>query len=346
MIREQIKKVVSGHDLSREDALSTMDLILDGRVSGAQTAAFLVGLKMKGERPEEVAGLVASVRRHAVTVSVEDPRAVDCTGTGGDSARSFNISTAAALVAWAAGATVAKQGNRLVGSRCGSADMVEALGAKLNPLPQQVEKSLNELGFGYLYGPRFHPSLQPVLEIQREIGARTTLSIIGPLVNPAGVTRLLVGVYDKELMSLTADVLRMTGAEHVMVVHSRDGMDELSVSGPTDYLELDRDTISVKTLSPEDVGLPVYPFGAVSGGDPKDNARIFRNILAGQPGACRDATVFNAGAVLYLADKVESVAEGVMSAQQALDSGAAAEKLETWLVSTKMSDNTAGNHNV
>ncbi|MBD3258328.1 anthranilate phosphoribosyltransferase [candidate division GN15 bacterium] len=330
-MKEILKKVTSGENLSRDECSQAMDLIMDGQATPSQIAGLVIALKMKGERPEEVAGFVESMRRHSLKVSIADDRAVDGVGTGGDGAHSFNISTAAGIVAAGAGATVAKHGNRSVTSKCGSADLLEAVGGKLELKPAYVETCINKVGFGFMFAPVFHPAMKHAAVPRREVGVRTVFNILGPLTNPAGVKRLLVGVYDKALMPLVAKVLALTGAERVMIVHSRDGLDEISVSAPTDYLELRDGKINEHVIRPQDVGLVPSPVGALDGGDANHNAGILRQLLDGQRDAYRDAVVLNAGAMLYIADLAESIDQGVTRAEEAIDAGHARAKLEQWV---------------
>lgn len=331
MMQEYIRKVVSGTDLTRKEAASAMDLIMSGKATPSQISGLVIALKMKGERPDEVAGFVESMRHHAVKIQVASDNAVDGVGTGGDGSHSFNISTAAALVASAAGVTVAKHGNRSVSSRCGSADLLEAMGGKVDTDHDLVRRAIDEIGFGFMFAPRFHPAMRHAAEPRRDMGVRTVFNILGPLTNPAGVKRLLVGVYDKTLMPLMADVLNLTGGEHVLIVHSQDGMDELSVSAPTDYLEMRNGRISTGILSPEEAGVSRHPFGALAGGDPEENAAIFRDLLNGAESAYRDAVLLNAGALLYIAGESSSIAEGTQLAKAAIDEGSARAKMAAWI---------------
>jgi anthranilate phosphoribosyltransferase len=331
ILTELLPKLLERENLSREDAGRAADCIMDGRATPAQIAGFLVALRMKGETAAEVAGFVESMRNHSVRIEIDDPNAVDGVGTGGDGAHTFNVSTAAGIVASAAGVTVAKHGNRSVSSKCGSADLLEAAGGEIDPGPDRVCESINRIGFGFMFAPRFHPAMKLVGPPRRELGVRTIFNILGPMTNPAGVRRLLLGVYDRSLMLLVAEVLKMTAAEHVLIVHSRDGLDEISVSAPTDCLELNGPAVSKRTISPSDFGFDVYPPGILTGGEPSYNARILNLVLEGEPGAYRDAVALNAGAMLYVGGKAASMADGLALAIDAIDSGRALQKLNNWL---------------
>ena len=335
MMTELFQKVLREEDLTRSEAATVMDTIMEGGATPAQIAGFLVAIKKKGEKAPEVAGFVQSMRRHSVRVEIDDKGAVDGCGTGGDGSHSFNISTAASLVAAAAGVTVAKHGNRSMSSRCGSADLLEAAGAAIDPDPQRVQECINELQFGFMFAPRYHPAMKYAASPRKELGVRTVFNILGPMTNPAGVSRQLVGVYDRALMSLVAEVLNITGSSHVIVAHSQDGLDEFSVSAPTDYLELKGETISHKTISPEDVGLGSYPRGAIDGGDAAANLSILHGVLSGEKDAYRDAVLLNAGVMIYIADKADSIKAGIVRASEAVDFGLAREKLERWVAFTK-----------
>jgi anthranilate phosphoribosyltransferase len=334
-MKEFIHKVLAGEQLSIEEASAAMGLIMNGQATPAQIGGFLVALKTKGETAQEVAGFVSAMRDHAVKIQLRDETAVDGCGTGGDHANTFNISTAASLVAAAAGATVAKHGNRSVSSKCGSADLLEACGGEIAPGPERVKAHIDDIGFGFMFAPSFHPSMKHAAGPRKELGVRTVFNILGPMSNPAGVKRQVIGVYDLRLIPLMIEALEIAGSEHVIVAHSYDGLDEFSVAGPTGYVELKNGQREAITLAPEDVGLERHPAEALVGGDAEANRRILGSIFEGQAGACRDAVVFNAGAMLYVAGKVESIADGVAKAQEAIDSGAARSKLDEWVAGSK-----------
>jgi len=308
-----------------------MDVIMEGRATPAQIAGFLIALKQKGEMAQEIAGFVEAMRSHAVHITLTDENAVDGCGTGGDGKHSFNISTAAAIVAAASGVTVAKHGNRSVSSRCGSADLLEAAGGSIDSSAEHVAASINEVGFGFMFAPRFHPAMKYAAAPRKELGVRTVFNILGPMTNPAGVARQVIGVYDPSLMERMSEVLSQTGSRHVLVVHSRDGMDEFSVSAPSDYVELCDGAIREKTVAPEDVGLERFPEDSLTGGDVARNLSILTAVLNGTQGAVRQAVLFNAGALVYVAGRVKSIREGVQVASEAVDSGRAKEKLQQWV---------------
>ena len=331
MIKEAIGKVLNGEHLTLREAHQVMSSIMNGEATPAQIAGLLVALKQKGEHPEEVAGFVKSMREHAVPVMVNDMDAVDGCGTGGDGTHSFNISTAASIVTAAAGVTVAKHGNRSVSSKCGSADLLEACEGNIDPGADIVRDNINNIGFGFIYAPRFHPSMKHAAGPRRDLGVRTVFNILGPMTNPAGVRRQVVGVFDKSVMNLVAEVLESTGSHHVIVAHSRDGLDEFSVSAPTDFVEVREGKRTEASIRPEDCGLSSFPEGAVGGGDGEYNRRIFERLLEGQDGPCREAVLLNAGAMIYVSGQADSIRGGVDSARFAIDSGKAKEKLQQWV---------------
>ena len=331
MLREALEKVLSGVALTFEEAARTMDIIMRGEATAAQIAGLLIALKQKGETAQEVAGFVQTMRDHAVKVTVDDECAVDGCGTGGDGAHTFNISTAAAIVAAAAGVTVAKHGNRSVSSKCGSADLLEVCGGNIDPGPQQVEKNIVEVGFGFMFAPSFHPAMKHAMTPRKELGVRTVFNILGPMCNPALVKRQLIGVYDGTLLGLMADVLEITGSTKVIVAHSRDGLDEFSVSAPTDYIEVTPGGREAKTLRPDEVGIARCDADALAGGDATHNRDILTQVLQGRPGPYREAVILNAGVMTYIADRADSIADGVRQATRALDSGAGRQLLEDWI---------------
>lgn len=330
-MKDYIKKVVEGRNLSQDEASSAMETIMQGAATPAQIAGLLVALKLKGEKAEEVAGFAKTMRKHSIKIQVHDKNAVDGCGTGGDGKQCFNISTAAAIVTAAAGVTVAKHGNRSVSSACGSADLLEASGGNVDPGPELVQKSINENGFGFMFAPRFHPAMKYAAAPRKELGVRTVFNILGPLTNPAGVKRQVIGVYEKKLMPLVADVTQILGAEHVLVVHSRDGLDEFSVGAPSDYIELYDGEKNSLSITPLEVGLKTHDSDALKGGDAETNLKILRGIFEGDNNACREAVLFNAGAMIYVSGKVQTIWDGVSMARDAVDWGAARKKLQDWI---------------
>lgn len=334
-MKNYIKKILDGRSLSIDEASNAMEIIMQGEATPAQIAGLLVALKTKGEKAEEVAGFAQTMRKHSLKVNVEDGSAIDGCGTGGDGKGSFNISTAAAIVAAGAGVTVAKHGNRSVSSNCGSADILEACGGAIDPGPEQVEHSINKVGFGFMFAPRFHPAMKYAAAPRKELGVRTVFNILGPMTNPAGVKRQVIGVYEKRLLTLFADVMKLLGSEHVLVVHSRDGLDEFSVCAPTDYIELRDGEKHSLTITPLEVGLKTHSVESLTGGDAQENLKILRAILDGDDNGYREAVLFNAGAMLYVGGKVETLWDGVSMARDTVDWGAAGKKLKEWVDSTK-----------
>ena len=334
MIQHAVKKILAGENLSFDEATQAMDFIMDGNATDAQIAGLIISLKQKGETSDEVAGFVSSMRAHSNKIVLSDENAVDGCGTGGDGSNSFNVSTAAAIVTAAAGATVAKHGNRSVSSKCGSSDLLEKTGGKLDCSIENVEKIINDIGFGFMFAPMYHTAMKYAAGPRRDLGVRTVFNILGPMTNPAAVNRQVIGVYDKSLMPLMADVLRKTGSQHVIIAHGQDGMDEFSISTPTDYFELKDGNITQRTVSQDEVGLKKYDSNALIGGDAVYNLSILNDVLDGIKSAYRDAVLFNAGAMLYVASKSESIQAGVELASKAIDSKAAKEKLKQWVEAT------------
>ncbi len=331
MIQDALKQVLSGATLSTEEAAIVMDQIMTGQATPAQIAGLLVALRQRGEKAEEIAGFALSMRRHAVRIHMFEDHAVDGCGTGGDSAHTFNISTAASIVASAAGVNVAKHGNRSVSSLCGSADLLESTGGNIDPGPMKVELTLSKLGFGFMFAPRFHPAMRHAAPVRKELGIRTVFNVLGPLTNPAGVQRQVIGVYDRSLMVLLADVVRLLGCKHALVVHSTDGLDEFSVTDMTEYIEVSPYGQALRRIAPEDVGLTRHPAGSLEGGDAPTNARILNDVLDGRKSAYRDAVAFNAGAMIYVGAKAGDIRDGVKIALESIDSEAAKHKLQAWI---------------
>ena len=288
-------------------------------------------LSRRGETADEVAGFVTAMRRYAVRLTLDDADAIDGCGTGGDGAHTFNISTAAAIVAAATGVTVAKHGNRSISSQCGSADLLEAAGGNIDPGPETVQQNVNQDGFGFMFAPRFHPAMKHAAGPRKELGVRTVFNILGPMSNPAGVIRQVIGVYDKTLLPLFVDVLEMTGSKHVIVAHARDGLDEFSVAAATDYVELRDGNRAERVLEPEELGLSRHDTDSLRGGDAMHNLAILHRVYAGETGSYRDSVVLNAGAMIYVGGKVDSIADGVTIAQTVLDTGAARALFEEWV---------------
>ena len=335
VLQEALQKVLAGRDLTAAEAERAMDAIMSGEATPAQVAGYLVALRMKGETPAEIAGSARAMRRHATPVVTRRQGVLDTCGTGGDGSHTFNISTVAAIVVAAAGVPVAKHGNRSVSSRCGSADVLEALGVVLDLDAAALGRCLDEIGLAFLFAPRLHRAMRHAAGPRRELGVRTIFNLLGPLTNPAGARYQLLGVYAADLVEPVARVLADLGVERALVVHGEPGIDEMSVCGSTLIGRVEAGQVRLQRVEPADAGLPVYPAGALAGGDPARNAAIARQVLAGEPGAYRDAVLLNAAGALVAAGRVGDLREGVDLAARAIDSGAAAAKLEEWVRLTR-----------
>ena len=329
--RGALSIVAAGKTLSRTEAEGAMGSLMSGEATPAQMGALLAALAVRGETVDEIAGFAAGMRAAAVPVHIA-AGAIDTCGTGGDRSHSFNISTVAAIVAAAAGARVAKHGNRAASSACGSADVLEALGVKIDLGAESVAACVEEVGLGFMFAPRFHPAMRHAGPVRREIGIRTIFNVLGPLANPAGVKRQLLGVPSPALGERMIEVLRELGAERALVVHSEDGLDEISPSGPTRTWDLRDGAIRQGELSPEDADLVRSPPDSVRGGDSAVNARMAREVLSGAAhDGTRTAVLLNAGAACYVAGLAPDLRSGVALAVQAVDRGAAAATLDRWV---------------
>lgn len=335
MIGEAIKRLVDRKDLAREEMYAIFGEMMDGRLSDIQKSAFLVSLRMKGETPEEITGAAMAMRERVTPLAVDHANIIDTCGTGGDGRGTFNISTLAAVVAAAAGARVAKHGNRAVSSSCGSADLLMELGVAVDLDAPRMAQVLNRTGISFLFAPKLHPAMGAVMGVRRELGLRTIFNVLGPLTNPAFAKRQVLGVYSIHLVEVVARVLAALGAEHAMVVHSHDGLDEISISAPTYVAEIRTGTIETYQLTPESLGLRNHPIEEVAGGNPAENAKIARAVLDGEEGARADIVAANAGAALYVSGAVDSVRKGVALAKEALRSGSAKRKLEELVAATQ-----------
>ena len=328
MIKEALSKIVARNDLTMAEAREVMREIMRGEATQAQIGAFLTALRMKGETADEIAGCAQAMRESAIEVKPKRNELVDTCGTGGDGKGTFNISTTVAFVAAGAGLTVAKHGNRSVSSKCGSADLLQALGVNLELNPGQVAQCIDEVGIGFLFAPKLHPAMKHALAPRQEIGLRTVFNILGPLSNPAQAKRQLLGVYNGDLTELMAEVLRALGAERAFVVHGADGLDELSVTGPNKVSELYNGRIETYYLDPQDLGLPQAKLSDLAGGTEEENVTIIKALLKGERGAKRDVILLNAAAVLIVGGKTSIFTEGLMLAAEAIDSGNAQRKLQ------------------
>lgn len=327
MIKEAIKLSVEGNDLSEEQMTAAMRDIMEGKATDAQIGAFLTALRMKGETVEEITG-AAKVMREKVTGIKAPAYTVDTCGTGGDMSHTFNISTTTALVVAACGVPVAKHGNRSVSSSCGSADVLEALGIKIDLEPRKVEKCLEQTGFGFMFAPLFHPAMKFAIGPRREMGIRTVFNILGPLTNPAGAERQVLGVFSGKLTEPLAKVLGNLGVKHAFVVHGEDGLDEITITDKTRVTELKNGNIDTYIISPEDFNFKKAEMGDLKGGDARENATVVTEILNGEIGPKRDIVLMNAAAALVAGEKAKDFKEAVSLASKAIDSGAAHKKLE------------------
>ncbi len=327
MIKEAIQALVSGRSLTMEQAAQIMEEIMSGAATPAQIAAFATALRLKGETVEEITGLAKTMRAKAILVHT-DELVVDTCGTGGDGLGTFNISTAAAFVAAGTGLKVAKHGNRAMSSQCGSADVLEALGVRIDLNAKQVQRCLKEVGIGFMLAPAFHPAMKYAAAPRREIGIRTVFNILGPLTNPAGAKAQVLGVGDESLIEKLALVLQGLGCQHALLVHGEDGLDEITITGKTHICELKNDHIERYSVSPEDFGLSEATLDSLKGGDVKQNADLLRRILAGGLGSQRDVVLMNAAAALVVGGKAETLQQGVLMAKEVIDNGNASAKLD------------------
>lgn len=327
MIKEAIGKLVKRQDLSRLEAGAVMTEIMEGQATTAQLGSFLTALNMKGETGDEIAGLAESMRAKALQVATDGP-VLDIVGTGGDGLNTFNISTAAAIVAAGAGVRIAKHGNRAATGKCGAADVLEKLGVKIDLTPEQVTECIRQTGIGFMFAMTFHPAMKHAAGTRREIGVRTVFNILGPLTNPAHAQYQVLGVPNPELAIKIVSALSQMDLRHALVVYGLNGMDELSIAGPSVYYEIKGRQVKKNEITPEELELKSWPIESILGGTPEENAGLIRQVLQGVIGPHRDAVVLNAAAGLLAADKVSSLQEGVILAGQVIDSGKAAGKLK------------------
>jgi anthranilate phosphoribosyltransferase len=328
MLAGAIQKVVERRDLSRDEAIAAMEAIMTGEATPAQIACFLTALRMKGETVEEITGFALVMREKAVVIRPRRSPLVDTCGTGGDRLHTFNISTAAALVAAGAGIAIAKHGNRSVTSKSGSADVLEALGVNLAPEPGVAERCIEEIGIGFLFAPAYHPAMKHALPTRREIAIRTVFNILGPLTNPARAEAQVVGVYAAELTEPIAEVLGRLGLRRAMVVHGQEGLDEISTVGPTRVSELRDGAVATYDITPAELGVAQATLDDLRGGDGAENAVLLQEVLSGAPGPRRDIVLVNAAAALVVAGSAGDLREGIALAAHAIDEGLAAAKLD------------------
>ncbi len=333
ILTDAIDRLSGGEDLATDEAAGVLREVMEGNATEAETAGFLIALRTKGETVEEIAGLAATMREMALPVRV-DGVLVDTAGTGGGRP-TFNVSTTAAFVAAGAGCRLAKHGNRSATSQCGSADVLEALGARIDLEPEDVAGCIEAVGFGFMFAPKHHAAMRHVVPVRKALGVRTIFNFLGPLTNPAGAKRQVIGVSDPAKLETLAAALGELGTECALVVSSADGLDEFSVSGSTRVVELKDGRLTVYDVSPEQVGLDPARDAAVAAGSPDQNARVLRSVLDGKPGTERSLAVLNAAAAIYVGGRAESLAAGVESAQASIDSGAAAGVLDAYVERTR-----------
>ena len=328
VIQHVLAQLLDGRDLSRDQARQTMAVIMAGEATDAQIAGFLVALRAKGETADEIAGCAEAMREHVLRVNPKRTDLVDVVGTGGDGANTYNISTAAALVTAAAGAAVAKHGNRAASSQTGAADVLEALGFELELPPAQIERSIDELGFGFLFAQAHHPAMRHAAPVRRELATRTVFNVLGPLTNPAEARALVLGVYSPGLARTLADALVQLEATRAYVVHGAGGIDELSPCGPNLVCEVERGHVREYELDPLELGIERCDPDDLRGGDPQTNAAALRDVLAGADGGHRSAVILNAAGGIAAAGHAENLRDGIEQAREAIDSGAAAARLD------------------
>jgi anthranilate phosphoribosyltransferase len=327
-VQDALQRMLDGIDLTRDEAHEAMNEIMRGEATQAQIAGFLVALRAKGETADEIAGCAEAMRDHVLSVRPERADLVDTAGTGGDGARTFNISTAAALLAAAAGAGVAKHGNRAMSSRSGSADVLEALGFNLDLAPERIAQSIDQLGFGFMFAQAHHPAMKHAAPVRRELGTRTVFNVLGPLTNPARARAQVVGVYSASLVRPIAEALAQLGASRAFVVHGAGGIDELSPLGPSTVAEVVDGGVRERTIDPEELGIERCALEELAGGTPDENASAIRRVFEGEAGGRRSAIVLNAAGAIAAAGHAEDLREGIELARGAIDSGAAATRLE------------------
>lgn len=335
MIREAIAKLAEGKMITGNEALLTMRQIMDGEATPAQIAAYLTALRIRGETPEVIAGSATAMREHFTAVEPHADIVVDTCGTGGDGAHTFNISTTVALVTAGAGITVAKHGNRSVSSKSGSADVLEALGVNLAVSPDVMSSCMKEIGIAFLFAPALHPAMKHAIGPRKEIGIRSIFNILGPLSNPANARYGMLGVYHRALVPVLAEAAASLGARHLFIVHGQDGLDEVTLTGPSDVAEVVNGKVESFVLDPRDYGFTLCSREDLTGGDPAHNAGIIKSVLGGIKGPCRDIVVLNAALAIVAGQKASGIKDGIKQAEQSIDSGSALRKLELLARRTK-----------
>jgi len=337
MIGEAIKKVTEKVDLTENEAYRAMLNVMDNAATDVQKASFLTGLKLKGETADEIVGFVKAIREKACLISPKVDFLIDTCGTGGDRAGTFNISTAAAIIAASCGAKVAKHGNSSVSSKCGSADVFRELGVNTDISPEHAQNCIENVGIGFLFAPTYHKAMKNVAPVRKELGIRTVFNILGPLLNPANANGQVLGVYDESLMNKVASVLKQLGVQRAMVVHGNDGLDEISISGITKVVEINADRIRYYEINPEDYGIPISGVESILGGAPRENAAILKDVLAGKEGPKLDIAVLNSAAVLYIAGVAKNLDEGITKSRESIKLGSAKAKLHEMVSYTNLS---------
>ena len=328
MLNSALKKVVEGTHLSRDEARQVMDSIMEGQATAAQIAALLVALRMKVETVDEITGFVESMRAHAVHISPSSPNLVDTCGTGGDGANTFNVSTVAAFVAAGAGVHIAKHGNRAISSKCGSADLLEMLGVDIHLPPMATSKAIEEVGIGFMFAPLYHPAMKHAGPVRKELGIRTVFNILGPMTNPAGAKRQVMGVFRKDLTHTIAQVLANLGTEYAWIVHGDQGIDEISLTGETHVVELKNGKISERVIRPEEFGFTLCKIDDLKSGEIRESKEITLRVLQNEEkGPKRDWVILNAAAAVLVGDKAKDFPSAIDSARKSIETGAAYEKL-------------------
>jgi anthranilate phosphoribosyltransferase len=335
VISDAIDRLLAGEDLTRAQAGQALEAIMSGEAGEVQTGGFLIALRAKGETADELAGLAQAVRARAEPVTPPSGPFIDTCGTGGGGLTTFNISTTATFVVAGAGVSVAKHGNRSATSRCGSADVLEALGARIDLDPDGVSRCLEETGLGFMFAPSHHPAFRHIGPVRRALGVRTIFNLLGPMTNPAGAPRQLLGVADPAYLERMGRALAMLGTERALLVTGRDGLDEVSSGAITDVVAVEGDRVLASTIDPAALGFSPPAPGAIAGGDPEHNARVLRSVLGGSPGPARDVVTLNAAAAIWVAGRAPSLEEALPIARASIDEGAAAERLEAFVAITR-----------
>lgn len=328
-MREYLQKLSENKSLSQVEMKDAVRKLFSEEVTDSEIAAFLIGLKTKGETVEEIVGLVQAVREKSLTFSKKVANVMDNCGTGGDGSKSFNVSTTSAFVIAGAGIPVAKHGNRSISSKTGSADVLEYLGINLTLSPEEAEECLDEVGISFLFAPHVHPKIKNIMKVRRELKISTIFNLIGPLTNPMELDYQLLGIYRRDLLPTFGEVLHNLGRKRAVVINGAGFMDEASLQGENHLIIVDNGSISEQILTPENVGLSSYPNEAIIGGDAMRNGEILLSVLNGEKGACRDTVLFNAGIGIYAGGKADSIVEGIAKAKESIDSGSAKQKLES-----------------